>query len=857
MSDRVINRLLGLLVFLTSFITYFMTMAATVSFWDSGEFIATSYILGIPHSPGTPLYVLVGRIFSMLPLSLSVARKVNLLSVTFAALGVLMAYLVMSAVFRFIHGKTETAAAKFARYAGALIGSFFLTFSDTYWTDSTEAEVYALSAFVMGLCTLLALKWLMNPSGSLEKDARERIISEAGRVEGEKLIEERERGMKSHSRNLVYIIIYLLSLGIGFHLGTILVYGGIFIMFLMIKKKAFSNFELLAFTFGLAVIVADMTMHRQSNLTILGLVVFAALVIWSTLSEGKFALTATALFILGISVHLFLYIRSGLNPAIDEVNPETWRSLYAHLRREQYPPMNIFSRKASLAFQVSHFYNYFVSQFRMFGDLMIGPFNLGKAAVAVPTALGLYGIVDNFRKERRTWVLNFTNLALNSLGLIIFLNFSANEVRSRDYFYGGAFLFFAIFIGIGAGSFLMLLVEQARVNGRKLLRIAAPVGIVLLVLSILPARYHWFSHDRSHNFIARDYAYNMLAGLEPDAIIFTNGDNDTFPLWYIQYVEGFRNDVRVVNLSLLNTEWYIKQCRDEKPTVPINMSDEEIDRMRPIPLKGGGVAWKCDLAVQHIIQQTAWARPIYFAVTIPPDKWTPYADYLEMQGMVRKLIPHEGKYQINEFMMARNFNDIYLFRGVLDENNERDESVYKTPDTEVMFTNFSVAAMELASRSARRKDYEGGVRWAEMALQLNPGLDVAKKYLGIYYMRSGRTDKAVKYFLDEISKDPYNGEYWIGLATVQEKSGNPREALETLIEGSRKAPESRNLFGQGFRVAASLGMRDEAERFVTDWLDRHPADKEFNALNRDMDKVLREEFGIELKPDSGAGGDAK
>ncbi|MBN1164673.1 MAG: DUF2723 domain-containing protein, partial [Candidatus Krumholzibacteriota bacterium] len=797
MSNRAIYRISAFLVFLVSMVVYYLTMAATVSFWDAGEFIATSYILGIPHSPGTPLYVLVGRVFSMLPLVLSTAQKVNLLSVTFAALGVLMAYLIMVQVCQFMFGKPRSALDRFIQYLGPAVGAFFLTFSDTYWFDATESEVYSLSAFVMGLCTLLAVQWLKNPAGELSRDSREKIISAAGREEGKQLITRREKESRGHSRNLIYLIIYLLSLGIGFHLGTILVYGGVLVMLLMIKNKSFSNFELLVFTFGLAVFVADMTLHKQSSLTLVGLVVFAALVIWSTLSEGKFALTATTLLILGISVHLFLYIRSGLNPAIDEVDPENWRSLYAHLRREQYPPLQIFSRKASFAFQFQHFMDYYREQYRMLGDRMLGPFNLGKASVAIPTALGLYGIVSNFFRERKTWVLNFTSLFLNSLGLIVFLNFSDHEVRERDYFYGGAFYFFSIFIGIGASAFMILLFDYLKKRRESLVRWVVPVGLVLLLCSLLPSGYHWFSHDRSHNFIPRDYAYNMLAGLEPDAILFTNGDNDTFPLWYIQYVENFRSDVRVANLSLLNTDWYIKQCRDEPPRVPISMTDLEIERLRPVPLKDGGVAWKCDLAVQHIINQTNWSRPIYFAVTTPREKWAPYAQYLEMQGMVRKLTPLPGEFLINEFMMKRNFEDIFEFRGFLTAEGKRDNSMYKSYDTNVMFTNFSVASMELASLNSRRKDYSEAVRWAELALELNPGFDFAKKYLGIYYLRNGQADKAMGHYMKMIGENPNRGEFWIGLASVQEETRQLELALQTLHKGTEMAPEYRDIFGHG------------------------------------------------------------
>ncbi len=852
MSEKLVHRGLAFLIFAISLVVYIMTMAVTVSFWDAGEFIATSYILGIPHSPGTPLYVLVGRVFCLFPLAISAAQKVNLLSAVSAALGVLMAWLAMVYVVRFMFGRAKTAAGRFAQYAGPTIGAFFLTFSDTYWTNASEAEVYALSAFVMGFCTVLSLRWLKNPAGELDADVREKIIAEAGIARGKILIKEATEKKKRRSRNLVLLIIYFLSLGIGFHLGTILVYAGIFLMLIMVRKKAFSNFELLVFTFGFGVVVADMTIHRQSLLTIILLVIFVILVIWATLSKGKFAFSATALFVLGISVHLFLYIRSGLNPAIDEVDPETWKSLYAVLRREQYPPMDVFARKAPVMYQLKHFGTYFTNQFRIIGDFFVGPFNFGALTAFIPLSLGLFGIVASFYRERKSWVLNFTNLALNSLGLIIFLNFSDHEVRERDYFYGAAFYFFAIFIGIGATAFMMIMIEQAREKGQNLIRFVVPVGIFLLVCSILPATHQWYRHDRSDNFIPRDYAYNILSGLEPDAIIFTNGDNDTFPLWYIQNVEHYREDVRVANLSLLNTSWYIRQIRDHYPSVPIDLNDMEIERLRPIRVQDG-ILWKRDLAVNHIIRAVYWGRPIYFSVTVPSEVWSRYSENLEMQGMVRRFVTVKGKHQTNDFLMARNLEEIFEYRGFLTEDGERDDSVYKPLNIQNMFINFSLASFQVAQGESKRKNYGEAVRWAELSYRFAPHFEWPRKYLGMYYMKNGQYDKAIEHYRGEIAKEPGRGEFWVNLASVYEAIGQMEVSLGILKDATGVVTDYKDVFGHAFRMAALLGRVEEAKGYIRAWIDRHPNDREFISLYEDIDRILLEEFGVDSSSDLEAG----
>ena len=847
MSEKALHRLLALLVFCIPLVVYVMTMAATVSFWDSGEFISTSFILGIPHSPGTPLYVLVGRVFSMLPVPMTIAQKVNFLSVVFSALAVLMGYCIMVATIRFMYPGLKGACARFMQYAGPFAGSLYLTFSDTFWRDATETEVYALSAFVMGLCTWLALEWYRNPAGHVETAVRKAAARGAGaeaRAEIEKAVDDEERSERSHARGLVYLIIYLLALGIGFHLGTILVFGGIFLLFLLVREKAFGNVELIIFTFGFAVLMADMTLHRSTGVTIVGLLLFAILVMWSTMTRGRFALVATGLLALGISVHLFLYIRSHLNPAIDEVDPQTWKALYAHLRREQYPPMNIFERKASLGFQLVHFARYFRAQFQMFGDLKVGPFNLGQAATAIPVALGFLGMAANFARERKSWMLNMVNLLLNSLGLIMFLNFSSSEVRERDYFYGPAFYFFAVFIGIGVTSLLVTVAEYAKSKGREAFGYVVPLGALLILLSILPARHNWFTHDRHHDTIPQDYAYNLLAGLAPDAIIFTNGDNDTFPLWYIQCVEHYRTDVRVANLSLLNTDWYIKQLRDEEPKVPITLNDGEIERLRPIALKGGGVAWKRDLAVQHIIQTTDWKRPVYFATTVPLEIWKPYEQYLEMEGMVRRLVARTGRDMINEFMLQRNFDDIYRFRRVLTKDLQIDDSIYRDRDTRSMFINFAVALAQLAQQKAIEKDYSDAIRRMEIALRLDPTLKAGRVLLGTYLMMAGEDQKAIAHYIEAIREEPTEGEYWVRLARIYEFKEQLPFALQNINEGMRLAPEYRQLYIDGFRVAARMGQGDTAKDYLRQWLGRHPDDDEMRGVFDGADRLLREEFNI-------------
>src|SRR5699024_2296158 len=157
----------------------------------------------------------------------------------------------------------------------------------------------------------------------------------------------------------------------------------------------------------------------------------------------------------------------------------------------------------------------------------------------------------------------------------------SSDVCSSDlYAYVGSFFAFSIWIGMGGIGLIELVKEHLKSSK---LAAYAILGLLFCGSPLLMGMQNFHDHDRSERYVAPDYAYNLLQSTAPNSILFTNGDNDTFPLWYLQEVEGVRTDVRVVNLSLLNTEWYIKQMRDqwshESPPLPISLTDEEIEQI--------------------------------------------------------------------------------------------------------------------------------------------------------------------------------------------------------------------------------------------------------------------------------------
>jgi hypothetical protein len=192
---------------------------------------------------------------------------------------------------------------------------------------------------------------------------------------------------------------------------------------------------------------------------------------------------------------------------------------------------------------------------------------------ALPFILGLLGLWFHFRSNKfDAWVV-LCFFLLTGLAIVVYLNQTPYQPRERDYAYVGSFYAFAIWIGFGVLFIYDLL-------SRKSATVAMAVGSTALSLVVpgIMAKEGWNDHDRSLRTMSRDCAINYLQSCAPNAILFTNGDNDTFPLWYAQEVEGIRTDVRVCNLSLLQTDWYINQMRraayDSKP-VPFTIPEEK------------------------------------------------------------------------------------------------------------------------------------------------------------------------------------------------------------------------------------------------------------------------------------------
>ena len=541
------KNLVGAGVFIIALGLYLKTMAPTISLWDSGEFITCAHILGIPHPPGAPLYILVGRLFAFLPVG-SVEQRVVFISPLVSAAAIWCVYatttILARGAFRSGGMQSPSQGGETAVLAGGVVAALSLACSYTFWFNATEAEVYASSIFLVCLSVWLALRWADEP-------------------------------VDTRSDRSLLLIAYVFGLSGGVHLLCLLTIPAILILLWH----------------------ADPTLRRLISVLLgLGGISLAAMVVWGPSEAGAAALilvlaaslhhlyrhdrrscwllvAALVLFGLGYSTYTSLYIRSGLNPVIDENDPETWAALIKFLNREQYGTESLLGgmleAKASRVYQFWDLQmKYFFTQFQF--PLVESAVEFRRAtdslrqtvAVSVlPYLLGLGGLLWHARRDRQRFLAVLALFATMGFALSAYLNMSDPQPRERHYVFVGMFYAFALWMGLGWSGFVETLGRRLSLSSGWLAGIAGagmllPVGMGVKLYDQV---------DRTGDFLARDYAHNLLHSCAPNSILFTNGDNDTFPLWFLQEVEGIRRDVRVVHLGLLNTGWYIKPAAQACP----------------------------------------------------------------------------------------------------------------------------------------------------------------------------------------------------------------------------------------------------------------------------------------------------
>lgn len=592
-------------VALGALILYIITLAPTTQFWDTSEYIAAAYVLGIPHPPGNPLFVILAHVWGLIPMAAAYAARINLFAAATSAVAAGCWFLIGERWLRPI------VPAAWPRRLAAIAGALVSATAFTVWNQSVVNEkVYTVSLLSIALVLWLAVRW-----GDLTSADR-----------------------RDHH---LLVIVYLLGLTATNHLMGLLVGPAVLVYVLYTDPKVLMSPRILT----AAVIV--------------GLV--------------------------GLSVWLFLPIRAHFYPAINEGEPTTWEALKAVLNRDQYGKPPVTERQATLVAQLGMWAQYFSWQWAHDWHPAIQ-----RGLAVIFGAIGLLGAWRHWKADKRS-ALAMTSLVVTlTLILIFYLNFKygfsqypdrpqlAREVRERDYFFIASFAVWGIWVGMGLGTLMEWgseLLAEREVEVERRWRLATPV----LLLALIPLFGNRLTASRAGETLARDFAVDMLQSVEPYGILVTAGDNDTFPLWYAQEVEGVRKDVTVLNLSLGNTDWYLRQMQ-RRPVFPfdtahalavyrgrawpapvgpvLHMGDEELAALQPYyvlqektTVKLGSITTtldpqvigrdyleRSDVVVLQAIRDDEGRRPVYFSRTVGL-----YADqlgltpYLEGQGFARKL----------------------------------------------------------------------------------------------------------------------------------------------------------------------------------------------------------------------------
>ena len=674
MTFKRLNTITGWLVAIIAAVVYFLTLEPTVSWWDCGEYISTAYKLQVGHPPGAPLFQLLGRFFSLFAGGdvTKVAMMVNIMSALCSSFTILFLFWTISMLAQKIWGE------KPAVLAAAAIGALSYTFTDSFWFNAVEGEVYAMSSLLTAITFWAILKW-------------------------EQVSEE-----PNHYRWLIFIA-YIIGLSIGVHLLNLLTIPAI-VYIVYFKKYKFSwkgfiwsGIIALALTGFIQVILIPAIVSLAGNFelffvntigmpfnfgTIFYFVLIIALIVWGlwyTTKNNKpiwNTIILSFMFILiGYSSFFMLVIRANANTPINENEPKDAISMLSYLKREQYgswpilygpyytakpydmsegtpiyikdhkkgkyveigknpgeyiyddhvmtlfprmwngskktftstyeryidkAKMNVTTQRRpdgtnervmiptfgqNLRFFIDYqcgwmFWRYFMWNFvgrqndtEGQGELEHGnwvsgigfidnprlgsqkdlPRTMQNAAHTeyyfLPLILGIVGLFYQLKKDAKNcWVVSLL-FFMTGIAIIMYLNQTPYQPRERDYSYAGAFYAFAIWMGFGVLGAIEGL--QKVVKNEKVAMTVA--SLACLFVPILMAAQGWEGHNRSGKTSALDWGKNYLMNLPENAVIFTRGDNDTFPLWYVQEVEGYRTDVRVCNFMLSSGYWYVHQ----------------------------------------------------------------------------------------------------------------------------------------------------------------------------------------------------------------------------------------------------------------------------------------------------------
>jgi hypothetical protein len=611
---------------------YILTLAPTASMWDTSEYMTAAYTLGLPHPPGNPFFVLIGRVFAILPVGPTVAYRINVLNALASAVSAGMWFLITERVL------VSWFPQRWQRITGGALAAFIGATAFTVWNQSVVNEkVYTLSLVGVAICAWLTVRWCDDPDGP-------------------------------SADRLLVLVAYLCGLGYSNHMAGMLAAPAV----------------------GLAVLI------RKP----------------STVLRWKLILACAAALVLGATPFATQPIRAAHFPAMNEGEPtgcateiavdctfsaKTYERFMYNFNRGQYGKPELGERQAPLDAQIGMWWLYF--KWQWWRDAFSERPGVQNAMAVFFLALGLIGGWVHFTRDRRSFWFFGPLMFTMTLALIFYMNFKyghsqapelgnsvPREVRDRDYFYLWSFSAWSVWAALGLLYLwetiaTLLGADEVRLGRETVtqprtrsLALASPV----LALALIPLFGNWTQASRAGQTDTVDFARDLLNSVEPYGILITVGDNDTFPLWYAQEVEGIRKDVLIANTSLLNTDWYTRQLirrpvfdydAEKGPALyksgtwkkpegsPLKLTFDDADSI-PLAIelpqaqqftKGEltatlpqGILQRADLLVFYMIRDAFPDRPIYFSRTAggyPQDLGL--QEYVVTQGLARKLMPRK------------------------------------------------------------------------------------------------------------------------------------------------------------------------------------------------------------------------
>jgi hypothetical protein len=608
---------------------YIITLAPETAMWDTSEYIAAAYTLGIPHPPGNPMFVLIGRFFSLLPIAPSVAMRINLLAALSSAVAAGMWFLVTERVL------VGWFAERWQRIAGGALAVIIGATSFTVWSQSVVNEkVYTVSLAILAITAWLTVRWCDDPDGP-------------------------------KADKILILIAYLTGLGYGIHMAGMLPMPAVGLAVLIRRPKTILRWKLLAVCVGV-IILGGSSFATQP--------IRAAY--FPAINEGeptgcreKFAWSCT-------------FTKQTYTAFMYNFNREQYGKVELSDRRG-----------TPFSAQIGMWWLYFKWQWirdahdespGMQGALAAVFLVLGFLGGWVhykrdPPSFTFFGPLMFTLTLLLIYYLNFLYGASQSPELGESVN---REVRDRDYFYLWSFSAWSVWAALGLvyvwESLAALFGSETRKVGTETVELPTKRGWAItapvLLLAVVPLFANWDSASRRGETDTADFAVDLLNSVEPYGILVTVGDNDTFPLWYAQEVLGVRRDVLIANTSLMNTDWYARQMirrevdeynaekgpstfRDgkwTKPTQPaLDMTLDQVDAI-PIgyelpqdqPYEFGkirgmvpkGFLQKADVLVLQMIKDNR--RPVYFSRTSASYAFETLGlgKYLVTEGLARRVM---------------------------------------------------------------------------------------------------------------------------------------------------------------------------------------------------------------------------